>query len=223
MNAIKPAKPVRKIGITNRSVSGIVPGTGRYESSLERDLMELLRFDYSVESTVPQPVTVPYVTRNGGAGEYTPDGLIYFEPELALPPVLYEVKYRRDFRDSWKELLPKFRAAKEFALNQGWQFEVYTEKEIRTPYLQNAKFLLRYKNQAISKENASHILTYLEDLKTTDPQVLLHAMCYDKDNQALFIPVLWHLIANGYVGCDLDSPLTMTSKIWTLGVPYEAD
>jgi hypothetical protein len=38
-------EPVRDIKISTRGVTGAVPRFGKYESSLERDLMEILRFD----------------------------------------------------------------------------------------------------------------------------------------------------------------------------------
>ena len=109
-------KPARKIGITTRSVSGVVPGMGRYESSLERDFMELLRFDDSIRSFQAQPVTIDYQRKDGSWGKYTPDGYFKYAEHLALPPVLYEIKYRKDFRDEWKSLMPKFRAAKQYGL-----------------------------------------------------------------------------------------------------------
>src|SRR5690554_8184623 len=88
-------EPVRRIGITNRSVSGIVPNMGRYESSLERDFMEILRFDSNVKIFKPQPVIIEYQRADGSIGTYTPDGYFEYVPKLALLPVLYEIKYRR--------------------------------------------------------------------------------------------------------------------------------
>ena len=129
--------PVREIGVSTRGVTGSVPSFGRYESSLERDLMEILRFDPHVERFTPQPLTIEYLDRDGRTRNYTPDGLIHFKADSGSHqvPVLFEVKHREDFRKDWKILLPKFRAAKAYCLVQGWRFEVFTEREIRTPYL----------------------------------------------------------------------------------------
>jgi|SRR5690554_118783 len=214
-------KPARKIGITCRSVSGVVPGIGRYESSLERDLMESLRFDVCVKQVTPQPVTIQFIGPEGEPRSYTPDGLIYFKPELALKPILYEVKYRKDFRDSWKTLLPKMRAAKSYALSNGWGFEVFTEKEVRTTYLKNVKFLWPYREREISIENKSYVLSVMADLDEADAEFLVHALCRDKTNQAKFIPVIWNLVATGELGCDLDMPLNMRARLWSTGASYE--
>lgn len=211
------SKPVREIGVATRGVTGVVPGFGAYESSLERDLMELLRFDGGIEKFVPQPLTIDYLDENGKARRYTPDGLIYFKPDDAgaVSPLLVEVKYRADFRNDWRNLIRKFRAAKAFCRDHYWQFEVFTEKEIRTPYLSNAKFLWPYSQQKFADAEISRVLTALSDLEQADPDLLLCALYFDPMNRARAIPLLWHLIAVGAVGCDLSQPLTMRSPIWT--------
>lgn len=208
--------PVRDIVYNSRSVTGMVPLLGEYESTLERDLMEILRFDPSVEHFTAQPVTIGYFDPLGKLRTYTPAGLIQFKPTASQPPqpVLYEVKYRADFRLDWRNLLRKFRAAKIYALDQGWRFEVFTEREIRTPYLDNAKFLWRYLEQSPSPDARRQILQVLWDLDEADPEMLLFALCRDAHNRARLIPTLWHLVAIGAIGCDLNVPLTMRSRLW---------
>lgn len=214
---IKIEKPVRQIGVTNRSVSGIVPNIGRYESSLERDLMERLRFDHLVESVVPQPLTLPFMRKDGSSGEYTPDGLITFKAPTIELPILYEVKYRKDFRESWKVLLPKFRAAKDLCQERGWEFRVFTEREIRTPYLKNVKFLWGYSRRSVSTETMRWVYQVLLDLDEADPDFLVHSLCRDKNNRAEILPVIWYMISKGHISCDLEQELTMNSKIWPSG------
>lgn len=209
-------KPVRKIGITTRSVSGKVPDFGIYESTLERDFMEMLRFDTSVDKFIAQPLEIEYTDRNQIKRTYTPDGLVRFALESDMIPVLYEIKYREDFRKDWKKLMPKFRAAKEHCYTMGWRFEVYTEKEIRTPYLDNIKFLWPYVERIQTDEMKKHVLTLLWDLNECDPDLLLCALCRDKTNRAKMIPIIWHFLATGVIGCDLNKPLTMRTIIWPL-------
>ncbi len=145
--------------MNSRSVTGTVPGIGAYESTLERDLMEILRFDPEVQRVLPQPIRIEFVKPDGSKGECYPDGLIEFKPEHPLLPVLYEVKYRADFRANWRELMPKFRAAKHFALARGWRFEVFTEREIRTPYLSNVKFLFPFLERKFPDSITSWVLS----------------------------------------------------------------
>lgn len=206
---------VRDIGITNRSVSGVMPGIGRYESALERDFMELSRFDDALDKLVPQPLIVGYTDKSGRDRTYTPDGLITYREDLRAPPVLYEIKYRADFRASWRKLLPKYRAAKRLALSRGMIFKIFTEREIRTPYLDNVKFLWPYKARTINEAIQEHILLVLSDLQEADPELLLMALCNDERNRGLMIPAVWHLIAHGRIGCDLSNPITMQTPIWS--------
>lgn len=216
---LKSEAPIREIGISTRSVTGVVPSLGRYESSLERDLMEILRFDPHVESFAAQPLTIEYVDDTGRKRSYTPDGLIQFKTLSYRPePVLFEVKFREDFRKNWKILVPKFRAAKNYCLERGWRFEVFSEREIRTPYLDNVKFLWPYLARELSLEIKTFILKTLWDLEEANPDLLLCALCHDPANRARMIPAIWHLVAHGAIGCDLDFPLTMRSSIWVAQV-----
>lgn len=210
--------PVRIIGKNSRAVTGEMPGIGAYESTLERDFMEILRFDRDVLCVSPQPLLVTFLDSNGKTKEYYPDGLIEFHVELGQCPILYEVKYRQDFRDNWRQLLPKFRAAKRYCAERGWRFEVYTEKEIRTPYLKNVRFLFPYRERQFPEPIISWVLQTLADLIEADPDLLLCALCKDKGNRAELIPVIWHLVANGVIDCDLEEPLTMRSRIQTCRV-----
>lgn len=205
--------PVRTIGMNSRSVTGKLPDIGAYESTLERDLMEIFRFDPAVLCISPQCIRIEYTKSDGRPGTCFPDGLIEFKPEFALAPILYEVKYRSDFRKDWRELMPKFRAARQFAFANGWRFEVFTEREIRTPYLSNVKFLYPFLNRSFPEPIKSWVLQVLSDLGEADPDFLLCALCKDKNNRAELIPVIWHLVATEAIECDLDVPLTMRSKI----------
>jgi TnsA endonuclease N terminal/TnsA endonuclease C terminal len=213
MNSPKTYPPARIIGKNALSVTGEMPDIGLYESTLERDLMEMLRFDQGVLRVSPQPLKIEFLGPDGQPKVYFPDGLIEFKPELGMRPILYEVKHRQDFRKNWKVLIPKFRAAKRYCADHGWQFEVYTEREIRTPYLNNVKFLYPYRERAVPEPIANWILQTLSDLIEADPDLLLCALCKDKSNRAELIPAIWHLVATDLIDCDLSKPLTMRSKI----------
>lgn len=211
--------PVRKIKPGVRGVTGAVPDVGTYESTLERDLMELIRFDRDVHEFVAQPLTITFQDRDGARRSYTPDGLIRFKEDARShrPPILYEVKYREDFRNSWRSLMPKMRAAKAYSEERGWSFQVFTEREIRTEYLRNVRFLWPFVKRVPEASVTKRILNVLNDLDEADTDFLLCALCKDPENRALMIPAIAHLIAIGKIGCDLDKPLTMRSLIWTIG------
>jgi hypothetical protein len=178
--------------------------------------MELFRFGRNVERFIPQPLTLEHMDAQGKLRRYTPDGLVSFKPDTAgeVSPLLFEVKYREDFRKDWRNILAKFRCAKAYCQDRNWRFEVFTEREVRTAYLRNVKFLWPYLEQSVPDMERQRILTALSDLEEADPDLLLCALYFDPMNRAQVIPMLWNLIANGEVGCDLSKPLTMRSRIW---------
>jgi hypothetical protein len=214
--------PVRKIPISTRSVTGTMPGGQRYESSLERDLMYLLRFDINILEFIPQPLAIHYKDIDGKQHKYTPDILIHHRkdvfPAKTMPTILAEVKYRNDLRENFKEFRPKFKAAIHYAKEQGWRFQLLTEREIRTPYLKNAKFLLPYKHIDPNQDaqNVHLVLDKLTELRETDVDTLLVSIYRDKWNQAEILPFVWYLLANRRIGNDLSIPITMRSRIWDM-------
>lgn len=212
--------PVRKIGIQTRSMTGVIPEYGQFESSLERDFMELIRFDKNVELYSPQPLVISYIDKHNKKRTYTPDGLLEYRQDISpakeMKPILCEIKYRADFRADWRNLIPRFRAAKIFANEKGWEFKVFTEVEIRTPYLKNVRFLSGYLSDSYEIELQEAIIDKLSDLRESDPETIMFILFRDKWMRASALPTLWYLIAMKRIGCELAEPLTMNSKIWTL-------
>jgi hypothetical protein len=210
--------PVRAIGVQTRSVTGTLPDGSRYESSLERDFMLLMQFDPSVDIYTPQPLTLRYRGRDGSTRRYTPDGLIEWRKDRPVHdprPVLVEIKYREAFEGDWRRWRLVARAAREYAREQGWIFQIYTEREIRTPVLENASFLLPYRRGSGSPELERWLLDALEELGESTPRALISTLYRDKWNQAALIPVLWRLLAERSVGFDITKLLTMSSPIWS--------
>jgi len=216
--------PVRKIAKSYRNVTGIVAaakaaGPAQFESTLERDLLTRLEFSPYVRSFEVQPVTLSW--HDGGRERrYTPDVLVYFKARHGAepPPLLCEVKYRSDLREQWLDLKPKFRAAVRFARAQGWRFKLVTEAEIRTPYLDNARFLLPFVRRGPPPADDMDVLDHaLCDLGKAEVQTLLEAACRDEWNRARLLPALWYLVGTFHFGADLNVSLTMSSHIWSKG------
>lgn len=209
--------PVRKIPKNYRSVTGIAAhtkaeGPAAYESTLERDFITLLEFSPEVDAFEVQPVTLEWRDATGGLRRYTPDTLVMFGQPCS--PWLCEVKYRADLAKDWQELRPKFKAAISFAKAQGWRFRIITEQEVRTPKLENARFLLRYRNAIPDADLMQLVDDGLQEMRETTPAGLMQAIHRDEWNQARLIPVLWYMVATFQVGVDLDQSLNMNSPIW---------
>lgn len=206
--------PVRKIGIQTRSITGTMPGGTRYESSLERDLMELVRGDPDFASYHAQPVRIDYRDDTGALSSYTPDALIFWQSDRR--PLLAEVKHREDCRGLWKELLQKFRVAREYARGHGWDFAVFTEDRIRGTRLQNLRFLHAYREQPLNPSVEHAILAAIRAGDAT-PKSVLERLCSNGYDKASALPSLWRMIAFHVIQIDWNCRLGMASDLQVRG------
>jgi len=211
--------PARKIPPARRALTGLQPTTkaphkGHFESSLERDLYIQLEFDPIVQSWHPQPVRIPL----DGANAFYPDvGVEYlqFESERNnFPPwMLYEVKYTSQLREEWHQLRPKFKAALRFAKARGWGFQILTERDIRTDYLFNAKFLLPYMAHPPTDAWAE-IRRFLARHPPMTPRGIISTLRTDRWEQAVLLTHVWTLVARRDIQCDLLKKISMDTEIW---------
>jgi hypothetical protein len=209
-------EPVRKIGLGRRSITGKRPsiktGTShQFESSLERDYLTLLEFSKEVERYVVQPVTIKYLHQDK-LRRYTPDMAVYYKLATGKKPLLVEIKYEAELIKNKQLLEPKFSAAREYSENNGFEFTVLTEKQIRTEYLQNIKFLGRYQNTEIDLQYTKKIMTVLDDKKSCTVQELTS----NADNQikAKLLYTVWQLLASQTLSCEMDKAITMNTTVW---------
>jgi len=186
-------------------------GTAGFESSLERDLLIVLDFDPKVLRVQEQPFTLTHI-HNAKVRRYTPDVLAEFDRD-EIPTVVYEVKPIEVLRDDWRELRPRFRAAVTYCRQREWQFKIVTERHIRTPYLQNAKFLRRYRALAPLYVRQAQLRYTASALGPTTPQALLVAAYWPEEERALAIPALWQMVARGDFDIDLNQPLSMRTPM----------
>lgn len=217
-------EPVRDILPSGYSVRGQVNSSKnrratQYESSLERDLLQLLEFDKRVACYCEQPVTIEYV-HEGRIRHYTPDVLVYYREDVAetqaIKPQLCEVKYRADLKQNWVELKPRFRAAMQYAAGKGWQFKLMTEREIRTDYLLNVRFLLHYlgPHAQVTQMDQGLLISLLRDIRLTTAEELLLMATADRAKRAELLYTLWHLVAVGLIHCDLTTELSLQTELW---------
>jgi len=210
---------VRQIPPNRRSVTGKWPSakTGLshgFESTLERDLMALLDFDPNVDAFHEQPVRIDYLGENGEPRWTIPDVLAIYRRDRK--PTLFEVKYAADLFANWKVLHPKLRAASRYARQQGWDFRVITESEIRTTYLQNVKMLLPYRRCAQDVAESELLLTRLREYGELRIDELLAAIYHSKEKRSQLCASLYKLLSSFDIGIDLDEPITNTSLLWTI-------
>lgn len=224
--------PARKIKPSRYSVTGYVATekaskSQEAESSLEQDFLTLLEYDRRVDRYLAQPFTLHWNDVEGKRRRYTPDVIVKYSYSAGLTSpylrtTVYEVKPRKILSRDWAELRPKFKAAISWAREHNCKFHVVTEREIRTPYLTNARFLLQYRSRCLEDTSSiigdqqSILKEQLFILGDSTPRDLLNAVTTDRTLQAKLIPTLWNLVHLQHIGVDLNKKLTMASRIWTL-------
>jgi TnsA endonuclease C terminal len=117
-------------------------------------------------------------------------------------------------------LKPKFRAARVYSRERSWDFAIVTEQELRTPYLTNITFLLEFRKHSVDQMLTEVVLEAMAHMSPATPARVLTFLSNDATQKATLLPTLWQLIANGYIGTDLEQRLTMSSPIW-LGASKE--
>lgn len=187
-----------------------MPDGNRYESSLERDLMELARNEPDFGAYHAQPVRIGYAGVSGEPESYTPDGLIFWKSHRR--PLLVEVKYRHDCHGQWRLLHAKFRAARAYARERGWEFAVFTEERIRGPRLENLRFLRPYMERPKDAAIEEALLAAIRAGHAT-PNAALEAVHRDGRDRASALPCLWRLVASGAVAMDWNSKLGMATEL----------
>ena len=214
----------RKIPLKHSSLSGYKHSEKStkkisYESSLEADFIDVLEWDSRIKFYEEQPVTIQYLNENKQLRKYTPDFLVEFhdKPNSDLPinvPIIYEVKYSDELIRKMAEFEPKFNAAKAYCKSEGFEFKVITEIEIRNEYLENIKFLKRFKRGQIHLPMKDYLKTQLSKFEITTPEILIASSSQIEEKKAMLLHALWVLIANGVISVDLTKKITMNSKIW---------
>lgn len=211
-------RPVRSIGMNRRSLTGkVVLDTGvsaGFESSLERDWLICLDFDPDVELIVEQPFSLEYEV-DGSLRRYTPDVLVrYRARDGHCSVVVFEVKPYDDLRYEFGKYRQRFKQMIRHCREQGWRFKIVTERDIRTPYLCNAKFLRKYRRLASQVLFKEQLLYSMNALGPTTPQALLAMAYLHEEKRMAALTELWRMVALREINAELDKPLTMQSTIW---------
>lgn len=187
-----------------------------YESLLERDLMILLEFDNTVQGFEEQPAKISYKVDGKAKKQYVPDILIRYQSFAGVTErtVLGEIKHTDDLKKNKAKYAPKFEAAKIFATEQGWEWQIFTEKDIRTPFLENLKFLREYRSAEPDISLQNEVITCLQRARgSVTVDFLLEQLCPTDDRKLLVVPALWHLVGTKRITANLQKPLDFNTKL----------
>jgi len=214
--------PVRKIPKNYLKVTGKFSSAKNgkslgHEELLERDLMILLEYDDTVESFEEQPVKIPYSVNGKNRKPFVPDILIHYiasTPGEVRRTILGEVKLSDDLKTNKDKYAPKFAAAKLYADERGWEWQLFTEKEIRNDHLENLKFLRQYHIDQSSDELKQEVIDFLKNARgAVTVEDLLKKLCPNQDRVLYMAPAMWHLVATNHISVNLKQPLTPKSKL----------
>jgi TnsA endonuclease C terminal/TnsA endonuclease N terminal len=128
--------------------------------------------------------------------------------------VLGEVKHSSYLQKYEEEYAQKFAAALRYCEEHNWAWRIFTEKEIRTPYLDNLKFLREYRSTMPDQILIDQVVNYLQNAR--DPvsvESLLLGLCETENDQLYLVPTIWQLITVKRIAVNLQVPLTMKSKL----------
>ncbi len=205
--------PVRKIPknylfVTGGYSSRKNKNMDAFESLLEKEFMLLRDFDDTVEGWDPQPVRIPVP---GVPRGYVPDVLIFFLPDpdtgFVRRPCLVDVKHSSDLKRNEEKYAPKFAAARQYAEGMGWDFEIVEELQVRTPRLENLKFLREYRNITASEQNIQRVLECIGDSETSS-LALLEILAPAEEEQLYWLPIIWSMLLTRHLVTDLDQPFS---------------
>lgn len=207
--------PVRRIPKSHRHVTGLVTHAGTslpFEGPLERDYYILLTADPTIDSIHPQSVQVKYVAGDGRRTVCYPDVLIRFKH--GRRPRLTDVKSREEIRNGWTDLKPRFKAARAFATRQGWEYRIQTEVEIRTPYLENIKFLRGYRDIQVDQVQCQRLLRHVRNGDRWTVKSLMERAALEVNASPLeVLPLIWHMVATWRLQIDWQRPVQMQTAL----------
>lgn len=221
--------PTRKILRSPVKVTGTAPDGQEFESTLEEDFFALLRFNRLIDRFESQTVTIDWADDTGKIRRYTPDVLVFYRKDLEeskdLRPKLCEIK--PDLKDpnevnprkkpprseNEEENLLKWAAAERYAARQGWEFEVFRESAIRTPYLKNAKFLLRALERPIHTYFEAEMLDCLRTEGSMNIEKLVSKFGSTINDRARIYPTCYRLIAQQKISADLTQQLSLNTVV----------
>lgn len=207
---------VRKIPKNYRSVTGYFSSVLNkrsiaYESTLERDFFLTLEFDHDVESYEEQPMTINY-NLSGKERKYTPDCLVRYKNQTNKNPLLVEIKYSSELEQKWDELKEIYNLIEHYASENNMTFKVFTDKDIRVPYIDNMKFIYNFSRPPNSLDAfKKSIMDRLAAKKRISVKELLNAISKDKFKQVEILPSVWHLVFLKEIKLDIMKKLSNNS------------
>ncbi|ORE89471.1 hypothetical protein ATO7_06310 [Oceanococcus atlanticus] len=186
----------------------------RFEGPLERNFYQSIdAFDFDVIEVRHQPVCIHFIDTAGRSRRYYPDALVSYSDESGRAPTLYEIKETNDYERNKSEYEMKFAAGRAYSEQMGWDFEVATEKTIRTQKLENALFLRSFRTRSYDELLALRLKRMVQAAPGIEARALAAAEGIEPLKMAECWSTLWALVARGQLRLDPLKPITPTTAI----------
>jgi TnsA endonuclease N terminal len=168
-----------------------------YESTIERDFIYLLEFDWDVVRYKEQPFRVKYIYE-GKRRTYVPDFFVQRRSKFQVIENKPEEKANTEANKfSYRVLASIFRA-------QGYEFIVATDTQIRVePFLENVKIFWRYARTPIHPHQQVRCHEYLSKRGEATIQELVSAL----SPHGVTLQVLYALLHWGVLSTDMHLPV----------------
>ena len=176
---------------------------------LESDYLHSLEFDVEIKHYIVKPFIFDYLDGNM-VKPFIPN--IYFENWDNEKHLQYVVDSEND--EKLTPMVPEL--FKEFCIANRITFSIVTEKDIRTPFLSNSKFLLDFINPKMGFNfyDTIFIISILEKNNRITVSELLSIISDDIEKKAEMLYVVWYMISNNLIYCDLYKRLSMDTIVW---------
>ncbi len=214
--------PVRKIGISSRSVTGDFSSVKtklrhRTESTLEFDFFYYPEFDPLVKTFEEQPLSIDFINEKGRKSKYTPDVKVTYTKngahDIGAKFSLVEIKYLDEVDKFKKESALKIKAAENYCKIKGGKFEIVDETAIRTTRLESYKFLHRYLDPSSAPKLKIDFMSLAKELKVFTAQDWVDRIEGSDLLKGQALSNLWHLVASRRLIANFDDPVNMISEV----------
>jgi hypothetical protein len=219
----------RKIQGSPVKVTGVDPYDAEFESHLEEDFLDLVRFDSRVEDFDRWEEEIVWYDDNKKRRTYTPDFIVHYKKingKTVLKSEVIEVKpdfneddprpvarLPRKDKENPRENELKWKAADRLCRSRGLRFLVKRESEIRTPYLNNVRFFMAYLERVRDDSRSEVILAAFEPGVRIPMGDLVARLGKNPDERLAYRPLVYRLIATRRLEVDLTELLQDSSLI----------
>lgn len=191
------------------------------KAALKADFEALLAFEASVSGYNTRPVRIDYTDAHGEPRFAYPDYLVHFLPNLfhgtSRKLLLIELLERTEWLGQTETCRLRFAAARGVALERGWLFQVFIERDLPGVRVQNIRFLRSYLHGHHDQATDEALLECLGTLRRSTLQgwweAYLHRNSHSPHSRQA-LPQMLRLVAARTVAIDLNTPLSPSSAVW---------